>query len=71
MGAKSANSGKVKVYVDGTLKATVDLYSSTTKYRQTLWTGPVTYGKHTVKVVVSPVSTTRKYAYLDGIGFAR
>ncbi|KQZ88565.1 hypothetical protein ASD62_03795 [Phycicoccus sp. Root563] len=71
IGMKAANSGRLKVYVDGSLKATVDLYSASTVYRQTLWSAPVTYGKHTVKVVLSPVSTARAYAYVDAIGFSR
>ena len=34
---KAKTRGKVEVWVDGVKKATIDLYSSTTKYRQVVW----------------------------------
>jgi hypothetical protein len=48
---KAASYGKVQVTLDGTTTFTVDLYSATTKYKQTVWTsGFLTPGDHTVKI---------------------
>jgi hypothetical protein len=49
---KSNRSGKAAVYVDGALKATVDLYASATTYKATAWTSPtLTKGLHTLRIV--------------------
>jgi len=51
--SRAATSGQVHVYVDGKKVSTVDLKSSTTKYRDALWTKTWTgSAKHTVKIVV-------------------
>jgi hypothetical protein len=54
---RSTSSGQINVYVDGTKVSTVDLRSSTTQYRQLVWSkafaGP---GKHTVMVNVLATS---------------
>ncbi len=68
--SRASTSGQAYVYVDGTKIATVDLKSSTTKYRQALWTKTWSKSaKHTVKVVVvgttgRPAITTDGLAYL-------
>ncbi|MFJ4436118.1 N-acetylmuramoyl-L-alanine amidase [Streptomyces sp. NPDC088923] len=68
--SRASTSGQVYVYVDGAKKATVDLRSSTTKYRDAQWTTAwSTSGKHTVKVVVMatkgrPTITTDGLVYL-------
>lgn len=55
------------VYVDGVKAATVDLKSSTTLYRQAIWTKTWTSSaQHTVKIVV--VATTgRPTITTDGL----
>ncbi|PJE93720.1 N-acetylmuramoyl-L-alanine amidase [Streptomyces carminius] len=68
--SRASSSGQVHVYVDGVKAATVDLKSSTTKYRQAIWTKSWTSsGKHTVKIVVvgtkgRPTITTDGLVYL-------
>ncbi|MET8327677.1 N-acetylmuramoyl-L-alanine amidase [Streptomyces sp. NPDC005181] len=68
--SRASMSGQAYVYVDGTKVATVDLKSSTTKYRDALWTKSwSTSAKHTVKIVVvatsgRPAITTDGLVYL-------
>ncbi|MFB9577500.1 peptidoglycan recognition protein [Streptomyces yanii] len=68
--SRATTSGQAYVYVDGTKVATVDLKSSTTKYRDALWTKSwSTSAKHTVKIVVvatsgRPTITTDGLVYL-------
>ncbi|MGW2820413.1 N-acetylmuramoyl-L-alanine amidase [Streptomyces sp. NPDC001443] len=51
--SRAATSGQVYVYVDGVKTATVDLKSTTTKYRDAIWTKTWSASaKHTVKLVV-------------------
>ncbi len=51
--SRAATSGQAYVYVDGKKAATVDLKSTTTKYRDAIWTTSwPTAGRHTVKIVV-------------------
>ncbi|MEV5658867.1 N-acetylmuramoyl-L-alanine amidase [Streptomyces sp. NPDC052291] len=69
--SRASTSGQAYVYVDGTKVATVDLKSSTTKYRQALWTKTWSKSaKHTVKVAV--VGTTGRPAITtDGIVYLK
>ncbi|MGX1545872.1 N-acetylmuramoyl-L-alanine amidase [Streptomyces adustus] len=68
--SRAATSGQVYVYVDGVKTATVDLKSTTTKYRDAIWTKTwSTSAKHTVKIVVvatsgRPTVTTDGLVYL-------
>ncbi|MFB6987833.1 MULTISPECIES: N-acetylmuramoyl-L-alanine amidase [unclassified Streptomyces] len=68
--SRAATSGQVYVYVDGAKVSTVDLKSTTTKYRDALWTQNWTSSaKHTVKIVVvatsgRPTVTTDGIVYL-------
>ncbi|MDN3296597.1 N-acetylmuramoyl-L-alanine amidase [Streptomyces ficellus] len=68
--SRASTSGQAYVYVDGVKVATVDLKSSTTKYRDAIWTKTwATSAKHTVKVVVvgtsgRPAITTDGLVYL-------
>lgn len=68
--SRAATSGQAYVYVDGKKAATVDLKSSTTKYRQAIWTKSWSSStKHTVKIVVvgttgRPTLTTDGLVYL-------
>ncbi|MFJ1545023.1 N-acetylmuramoyl-L-alanine amidase [Streptomyces sp. NPDC088246] len=68
--SRAATSGQVYVYVDGVKVSTVDLKSSTTKYRDALWTKSwSSSAKHTVKIVVvatsgRPAVTTDGIVYL-------
>ncbi|HEY3414852.1 MAG TPA: Ig-like domain-containing protein [Armatimonadota bacterium] len=63
-GTKGAASGKAYVYIDGSRKATIDLYRSATAYKQRLWTSaPLSNAVHTIKIVVvgSKRSTAKGY----------
>ncbi|MET9084615.1 N-acetylmuramoyl-L-alanine amidase [Streptomyces sp. NPDC004237] len=68
--SRAATSGQAYVYVDGTKVATVDLKSTTTSYRQAIWTKSwSSSAKHTVKIVVAgtsgrPTVTTDGLVYL-------
>ncbi|GAB2865247.1 hypothetical protein GCM10027074_35750 [Streptomyces deserti] len=68
--SRASTSGQAHVYVDGTKTATVDLKSSTTKYRDAIWTKTwSSSAKHTVKIVVvgtsgRPAITTDGIVYL-------
>ncbi|WP_371606792.1 N-acetylmuramoyl-L-alanine amidase [Streptomyces sp. NBC_01213] len=68
--SRAATSGQAHIYVDGTKAATVDLKSSTTKYRDAIWTKTwSSSAKHTIKVVVvgtsgRPAVTTDGLVYL-------
>ncbi|MFI6108634.1 peptidoglycan recognition protein [Streptomyces sp. NPDC051310] len=68
--SRASTSGQAYVYVDGVKVATVDLKSSTTKYRDALWTKSwASSAKHTVKIVVvgtsgRPTVTTDGLVYL-------
>ncbi|MFF2011774.1 peptidoglycan recognition protein [Streptomyces sp. NPDC058195] len=68
--SRASTSGQVYVYVDGTKVSTVDLKSSSTKYRDALWTKSwSSSAKHTVKIVVvatsgRPTVTTDGIVYL-------
>ncbi|MFJ8081789.1 peptidoglycan recognition protein [Streptomyces sp. NPDC096205] len=68
--SRASTSGQVYVYVDGVKVSTVDLKSSTTLYRQAIWTKTwSTSAKHTVKIVVvgtsgRPTITTDGLVYI-------
>lgn len=68
--SRATTSGQAYVYVDGVKVSTVDLKSSTTKYRDALWTKSwSSSAKHTVKIVVvatsgRPTITTDGIVYL-------
>ncbi|MEU9447499.1 N-acetylmuramoyl-L-alanine amidase [Streptomyces sp. NPDC048277] len=68
--SRASTSGQAYVYVDGTKVATVDLKSSTTSYRQAVWTKTwSSSAKHTVKIVVvgtsgRPTVTTDGLVYI-------
>ncbi|MFG2153186.1 peptidoglycan recognition protein family protein [[Kitasatospora] papulosa] len=69
--SRASTSGQAYVYVDGAKVATIDLKSSTTKYRETLWTKTWSSStKHTVKIVV--VGTTGRPAITtDGLVYIK
>jgi hypothetical protein len=53
-GTKGTSYGKASVYIDGSKKATVDLYRSSTAYKQKLWTSAtLSNGLHTIKIVLT------------------
>ncbi|MGW0926634.1 peptidoglycan recognition protein family protein [Streptomyces sp. NPDC002755] len=69
--SRASTSGQAVIYVDGTKTATVDLKSTTTAYRNALWTKSwASAGKHTVKIVVSATSG-RPAVTTDGIAYLR
>jgi hypothetical protein len=54
LGRTGPTSGTAKVYLDGTLKATINLYSATTGIRKLLFTQSwAAVGNHKLKIVVS------------------
>ncbi|MCF1506508.1 N-acetylmuramoyl-L-alanine amidase [Streptomyces glomeratus] len=65
--SRASTSGQAYIYVDGTKVATVDLKSSTTLYRQAIWTKTwSSSAKHTLKIVVVGTSG-RPAVTTDGI----
>ncbi|MFI9394882.1 N-acetylmuramoyl-L-alanine amidase [Streptomyces bauhiniae] len=68
--SRASTSGQADIYVDGTRVTTADLKSTTTSYRNALWTKTwPTSAKHTVKIVVRatagrPAVTTDGIVYL-------
>ncbi|KUL31854.1 hypothetical protein ADL12_24555 [Streptomyces regalis] len=68
--SRAAASGQAYVYVDGVKVSTVDLKSSTTLYRQAIWTKTwSSSAKHTVKIVMvgtsgRPTVTTDGLVYI-------
>ncbi len=68
--SRASTSGQAYVYVDGVKTATVDLKSSTTEYRDAIWTKTwSSSAKHTIKIVVvatsgRPTVTTDGIVYL-------
>ncbi|MEU1091440.1 N-acetylmuramoyl-L-alanine amidase [Streptomyces sp. NPDC005576] len=68
--SRAGTSGQAYVYVDGVKTSTVDLKSTTTKYRDVQWTKTwPTSGTHTIKIVVvgtsgRPAITTDGLVYL-------
>ena len=68
VGSRGPTSGSMRVYVDGSLVATVDLYAATATVRDVLWTSAVPYGSHTVRVANLPASG-RTLMAIDAIGF--
>ncbi|MFE0085733.1 N-acetylmuramoyl-L-alanine amidase, partial [[Kitasatospora] papulosa] len=69
--SRASTSGQAYVYVDGVKTATVDLKSSTTKYRDAIWTKSwATSAKHTVKIVVVGTSG-RPAVTTDGLVYVK
>ncbi|MFB7495083.1 peptidoglycan recognition protein [Streptomyces sp. NPDC056161] len=69
--SRAATSGQVYVYVDGTKVSTVDLKSSTTQYRNAIWTKSwSSSAKHTVKLVVVGTSG-RPTVTTDGLVYVK
>ncbi|MFC9684192.1 N-acetylmuramoyl-L-alanine amidase [Streptomyces sp. NPDC056948] len=65
--SRASGSGQAYVYVDGVKVSTVDLKSSTTLYRQAVWTKTWSSStKHTVKIVVLG-TTGRPTVTTDGL----
>jgi hypothetical protein len=65
--SRASTSGQAYIYVDGTKVTTVDLKSSTTLYRQAIWTKTwSSSAKHTLKIVVVGTSG-RPTVTTDGI----
>ncbi len=63
-GTKGPSYGKAYVYVDGSRKATVDLYRSGTAYRQRLWTSAtLSNAVHTLRVLVVGTRRTGSKGY--------
>ena len=65
---KGTTTGKADVYLDGVLKATVDLASATAIYQQNVWsTRDLPSGGHKVKFVRSSSSAAGKYLVIDAV----
>ncbi|MFF3849391.1 N-acetylmuramoyl-L-alanine amidase [Streptomyces sp. NPDC002328] len=69
--SRAATSGQAHIFIDGAKAATVDLKSSTTAYRNAIWTKNwPSSAKHTIKIVV--VGTTgRPTVTTDGIVYLK
>jgi cell wall-associated NlpC family hydrolase len=65
---KGTTTGIAQVYLDGALKATVDLRATTAVYGVNVWsTGTITAGTHVVKIVRSGSSPASSYLTLDAV----
>ncbi|WP_406359509.1 N-acetylmuramoyl-L-alanine amidase [Streptomyces sp. NBC_00715] len=68
--SRASTSGQADIYIDGTKITTADLKTTTTAYRNALWTKSWSAaGKHAIKIVVTatngrPTVTTDGIAYL-------
>lgn len=74
IGDRCAACGRMKIYVDGVYRTTVDSYASSTRLRQVLWSSGTLSGgsgkSHSVKVVVVGTSG-RPTVRLDGFAVSR
>ncbi|MGW4285842.1 N-acetylmuramoyl-L-alanine amidase [Streptomyces sp. NPDC004673] len=69
--SRASTSGQADIYVDGTKVTTADLKSTTTAYRNALWTKTwPTSTKHTLKIVVR-ATTGRPTITTDGIVYLK
>ncbi|MEU6549725.1 N-acetylmuramoyl-L-alanine amidase [Streptomyces sp. NPDC046915] len=69
--SRATTSGQAYIYVDGTKVTTVDLASSTTLYRQAIWTKTwSTSTKHTIKIVAAG-TTGRPTITTDGLVYIK
>lgn len=69
--SRASTSGQADIYVDGTKVSTADLRSTTTAYRNALWTKTwTTSAKHTLKIVVR-ATTGRPAITTDGIVYLK
>ncbi|MFB7780085.1 N-acetylmuramoyl-L-alanine amidase [Streptomyces bauhiniae] len=69
--SRASTSGQADIYVDGTKVSTADLKSTTTAYRNALWTKTwTTSAKHTLKIVVR-ATTGRPAITTDGIVYLK
>lgn len=65
---KGTTPGKADVYLDGVLKTTVNLASSTAVYQQDVWsTHDLPSGTHKVKFVLNSSSASGKYLVIDAV----
>jgi beta-N-acetylhexosaminidase len=71
IGMVGTTTGLADVYLDGALKATVDLTSTTASYQARLWSsGSLADGAHSVRIVRDPASASGKYITLDAVDIA-
>ncbi|MBO3742210.1 N-acetylmuramoyl-L-alanine amidase [Actinoplanes flavus] len=69
--ARTATSGRIRVYVDGAFQGVVDLRSGDTQYRRSVWTRTWrTSGTHTVQVRAEGTAG-RPSVVLDGLVYLR
>lgn len=68
--SKGSNRGKLKVYVDGKYKRTVDLYSATSANRAAVYLGSFSTSRHSIKLV-QLTSGSRKRVDIDGLAVIR
>ena len=65
---KTTTSGKARVYVDGVLKATVDLHAAATTYQALVYSGSFSLGVHVVRIdAVGTSSGSSSYIDVDRI----
>lgn len=68
VGTRCATCGRMKVYVDGVLQATVDTQAATTTARQTLFSQSFPRGRHRVSIVVNG-TPGRPSVRIDAVGY--
>lgn len=67
---KSPNLGKANVYIDGIYQNTIDLYASSNRYRQVVFSKSLNSGSHAIKVVVKGqrnANSKSTFVHVDGI----
>jgi hypothetical protein len=65
---KTAKSGKVLVYLDGSYKGTVDLYRSTTLYKVKIYDSPtISNGQHTLVLYAAGTRNASSGGYDIGL----
>jgi galactosylceramidase len=71
IGSLDRNCGKADIYIDGSLKATVDTYSDSVKYRKSIYSAyQLSSGNHTFKLIVTGIknsSSSDTYVNIDAV----
>lgn len=69
---KGPTEGKVEVWIDGTLRRSVDLYFSSVRDKVFVFSASLTYGRHTLTLVwegAKNIASSGTQVSLDGIGY--
>jgi hypothetical protein len=66
IGPTGPTRGKARVYIDGRLRATIDLYSSSFRARRVVYSVRVPDGRHRISIVAQGTAG-RPYVAIDAI----